>query len=97
MNSIINLSLPFPAMISLLVWYVPPVDLYSIRYLWFHLCIFLYFGLQYILLRMSTKRDRLILNAIINPLLPLGDGVFDDEKLLTDDLKDNEPDTDLVK
>ena len=55
------------------------------------------FGLQYILLSMSTERDRLILNAIINPLLPLGEGVFDDEKLLPDDLKDNEPDTDLVK
>ena len=46
---------------------------------------------------MATERDRMILNAIVNPLMPLGEGVFDDEKLLPDDLKDNEPDTDLTK
>ncbi len=47
--------------------------------------------------KMATARDRLILNAIVNPLLPLGEGVFDDDKLLPDELKDNEPNTDLVK
>ena len=46
---------------------------------------------------MSTPRDRLILNAIINPLLPLGEGVFDEEQSLPADLKDNEPETDVVK
>ena len=46
---------------------------------------------------MSTPRDRLILNAIVNPLLPLGEGDFDDDKLLPDELQDNEPNTDLVK
>lgn len=28
---------------------------------------------------MATKHDRDILNSILNPLLPLGEGVFDDE------------------
>jgi len=46
---------------------------------------------------MATAHDRLILNAIVNPLLPLGEGVFDEEQLLPVDLKDDEPDNDLVK
>ena len=37
---------------------------------------------------MSSKRDREILNAIVNPLLPVGEGVFDDEENVPQDLKD---------
>ena len=46
---------------------------------------------------MSTPHDRLVLNAIVNPLLPIGEGVFDDEQLLPQELKDNEPDTELIR
>ena len=37
---------------------------------------------------MSSRRDREILNAIVNPLLPVGEGVFDDEENVPQDLKD---------
>ena len=37
---------------------------------------------------MSSKRDREILNAIVNPLLPVGEGIFDDEEKVPKELKD---------
>ena len=37
---------------------------------------------------MSSQRDREILNAIVNPLLPVGEGVFDDEEKVPKELKD---------
>ena len=46
---------------------------------------------------MSNPRDRRILNAVVNPLLPIGEGTFDDEQLLPDDLKDNEPNTETTR
>ena len=46
---------------------------------------------------MSSSRDRQILNAIVNPLLPIGEGAYDDEQLLPEDLKDNEPETETVR
>jgi len=43
---------------------------------------------------MATRRDREILNAVINPLLPVGEGLFDDEEAIPADLKDyDEEDT----
>ena len=39
---------------------------------------------------MATKRDREILNAVVNPLLPLGEAVFDDDDIVPEDLKDTE-------
>ena len=39
---------------------------------------------------MATKRDREILNAVVNPLLPLGEAVFDDDDIVPEDLKDIE-------
>ena len=39
---------------------------------------------------MATKRDREILNAIVNPLLPVGEAVFDDEQKVPQELNDNE-------
>ena len=47
--------------------------------------------------QMSNPRDRRILNAVVNPLLPIGEGTFDDEQLLPDDLKDNEPNTETIR
>ena len=38
---------------------------------------------------MATPRDRQILNSLVNPNLPLGEGVFDEENQLPEDLKDN--------
>lgn len=46
---------------------------------------------------MASKHDREILNAIVNPLLPLGEGVFDDEDALPENLKDEEPDSEQVR
>jgi len=43
---------------------------------------------------MSTPGDRQILNSLTNPLLPLGEGVFDDRKPLPDELKDEEDEDD---
>ena len=37
---------------------------------------------------MASKRDREILNAIVNPLLPVGEGIFDDEEKVPLELKD---------
>lgn len=37
---------------------------------------------------MASSRDRQILNAIVNPLLPVGEAIFDDEEKLPEDLKD---------
>lgn len=37
---------------------------------------------------MASTRDRQILNAIVNPLLPVGEAIFDDEEKLPSDLKD---------
>lgn len=43
---------------------------------------------------MATKRDREILNAIVNPLLPVGEAIFDDEQKVPENLKDlNEEDS----
>ncbi len=39
---------------------------------------------------MATARDREILNAIVNPLLPIGEGVYDDSEKVPKDLKDEE-------
>ena len=48
--------------------------------------------------KMATKRDREILNAIVNPLLPVGEAVFDDEEKLPQNLKDvDELDTKLYR
>jgi hypothetical protein len=44
-------------------------------------------------LEMATQRDREILNAIVNPLLPIGESVFDDEEQIPENLKDSEQDT----
>ena len=38
---------------------------------------------------MATPRDREILNALINPLLPLGEAVFDDDDKVPENLKDD--------
>ncbi len=46
---------------------------------------------------MSTRRDREILNSVVNPLLPLGEAAFDDQRPLPDDLKDEEEDTEAVR
>ena len=47
---------------------------------------------------MATKRDREILNALVNPLLPLGEAVFDDNDKLPQDLKDiGEKDTQIYR
>ena len=46
---------------------------------------------------MATERDRLILNAIVNPLLPLGEGLLDDQHLLPEHLKDDEPNTEITR
>ena len=43
---------------------------------------------------MATSRDREILNAIVNPLLPIGEGVFDDSEKIPQDLKDDEDQVD---
>eukprot|EP00096_Caligus_rogercresseyi_P010165 TRINITY_DN3605_c0_g1_i1.p1 TRINITY_DN3605_c0_g1~~TRINITY_DN3605_c0_g1_i1.p1 ORF type:complete len:200 (-),score=59.95 TRINITY_DN3605_c0_g1_i1:43-642(-) len=40
---------------------------------------------------MSTQRDREILNAVINPSIPIGEGVFDDENQLDESLTDPVP------
>ena len=39
---------------------------------------------------MATRRDREILNAVINPLLPVGEAIFDDKEDVPLDLKDSE-------
>ncbi|TRY75778.1 hypothetical protein TCAL_07025 [Tigriopus californicus] len=41
---------------------------------------------------MSNPHDRIILNSVVNPLLPLGEGVYDDEHEIPETLKDNEED-----
>jgi hypothetical protein len=46
---------------------------------------------------MATPHDRRILNAIVNPLLPVGEGVFDDENPLSSDIRDHEPDTETIR
>ena len=46
---------------------------------------------------MSNPHDRQILNSVVNPLLPLGEGVFDDDRVLPDTLQDEEPDSAAVK
>ena len=47
---------------------------------------------------MATSRDREILNAIVNPLLPIGEAIFDDEQNLPQNLKDEkEPETEAYK
>ena len=47
---------------------------------------------------MSSKRDREILNAIVNPLLPVGEGIFDDEEKVPKELKDEgEEDTKVFR
>lgn len=46
---------------------------------------------------MSSSADRLILNAVVNPMLPLGEGVFDDQESLPVGLQDDEMDTDGVR
>ena len=47
-----------------------------------------------IIFKMATSRDREILNAIVNPLLPIGEGVFDDSEKIPQDLKDDEDQVD---
>ena len=47
---------------------------------------------------MATSRDREILNAIVNPLLPIGEAIFDDEQNLPQNLKDEkETETEAYK
>ena len=46
---------------------------------------------------MSTSADRQILNSVVNPLIPLGEGVYDDDKAIDKDLRDNEEDTEQLK
>ena len=47
---------------------------------------------------MATARDREILNAIVNPLLPIGEAVFDDDQDLPQNLNDEiEPETEDYK
>ena len=46
---------------------------------------------------MSNQHDRQILNSVVNPLLPLGEGVYDDENQVPKDLQDEEVETDQVK
>ena len=46
---------------------------------------------------MATARDREILNSVVNPLLPLGEGVFDEENEIPKTLRDDEPDTKEVR
>ena len=45
-----------------------------------------------ILKQMATQRDREILNAIVNPLLPVGEAVFDDADQIPVTLQDEEVD-----
>ena len=40
--------------------------------------------------KMATQRDREILNAIINPLLPIGEAVFDDDNKIPSNLQDEQ-------
>jgi len=47
--------------------------------------------------RMSSSADRLILNAVVNPMLPLGEGTFDDQEPFPADLRDDEADTEAVR
>ena len=42
--------------------------------------------------QMATQRDREILNAIVNPLLPVGEAVFDDADQIPVTLLDEEVD-----
>ena len=42
--------------------------------------------------QMATQRDREILNAIVNPLLPVGEAVFDDADQIPVTLQDEEVD-----
>ena len=54
----------------------------------------------YILLTeaMATKRDREILNALVNPLLPVGEAVFDDDNKVPQELRDiEEKDTQIYR
>ena len=46
---------------------------------------------------MSTAGDREILNSVVNPLLPLGEGVFDEENEIPKTLKDVEQDTPEIR
>ena len=47
---------------------------------------------------MATQRDREILNAVVNPLLPIGEAVFDDEENIPNDLQDEiQPNTEKYK
>lgn len=46
---------------------------------------------------MSNPHDRIILNSVVNPLLPLGEGVYDDEHEIPDTLKDDEEDTPKIR
>ena len=41
---------------------------------------------------MATQRDREILNAIVNPLFPVGEAVFDDADQIPVTLQDEEVD-----
>ena len=40
---------------------------------------------------MSNPSDRQILNSVVNPLLPLGEGVYDDENEIPPNLVDSDP------
>ena len=46
---------------------------------------------------MSTSADRQILNSVVNPLIPLGEGVYDDDNAIDKDLRDNEEDTEQLR
>ena len=46
---------------------------------------------------MSNAHDRQILNSVVNPLVPLGEGVYDDENVLDAGLRDREEDTEQVR
>ena len=46
---------------------------------------------------MSSRHDRQILNSVVNPLPPVGEGVFDDDNPIDKNLKDEEPDTEEVR
>ncbi|XP_040583058.1 tetratricopeptide repeat protein 36 [Lepeophtheirus salmonis] len=47
---------------------------------------------------MSTRRDREILNAVINPSIPIGEGVFDEENAIDESLQDSiYPDSSQLK
>jgi hypothetical protein len=46
---------------------------------------------------MTTPHDRQVLNSVLNPLMPIGEGVFDDENQIPKELTDNEQESEAIK